>query len=262
MRAFLIFLAIALTAPLAAAAQSGGALQPHLAVYELSLSGTRAGSNIVAAKGRLVMEITDSCDGYAQAQRMLLRLVDSQGQEILSDSNYTTWESRDGTLIRFNSKNEINGQIQDAFAGRATLEGAGQPGTITFSKPDVEDIDLEAGTIFPIEHYVHLIEAARAGQERLSRRVYDGSGPEGIFDTLAVLSALESEDGEHELLNGLESWRVRLAFYAPGDEAVLPEYEVGFRLYRNGVASEVSLDYGDFRLEAVLSRLEFTDSGC
>ena len=29
--------------------------------------------------------VTDSCDGYAQTQRMLLRIVNTQGDEITSD---------------------------------------------------------------------------------------------------------------------------------------------------------------------------------
>ncbi len=262
MRTALALILIYFSWPSLVWAQRAINMQSHLAVYDLALKGSREGSNIVAVKGRLVLEMTDSCDGYAQTQRMLLKIINADGGEILSDSNYTTWESSDGTLIRFNAKNEINGQITDWYSGRAELEGTGEAGRIAFAKPDIEDVDLDAGTIFPTEHYLALIQAGLVGEERLTRRVYDGSGPESIYDAVAFLSFLDSDSNESELLRGLDSWRVRIAYYLPSDESGLPEYEVGFRLYQNGVASEVVLDYGDFQLSAPLSNLEYFESGC
>ena len=150
---------VALAAWLPLAATTAPKLQPHLGVYELSMIEARDDVGIETVRGRLVIEITDSCDGYAQTQRMLLRIVNTQGDEITSDSNHTTWESRDGTTIRFNSKNEINGEVSEIFAGRAQLEGRGLAGAITFAKPDDLDVPLLAGTIFPTEHFFDLIEA-------------------------------------------------------------------------------------------------------
>ena len=155
-------------------------LQPHLGVYELRLIESRDDVGIEAVRGRLVIEITDSCDGYAQTQRMLLRILNTRGDEIISDSNQTTWESRDGMIIRFNSKNEINGTVSEIFSGRAQLEGKGLAGVIKFVKPDDPDLPLAAGTIFPTEHFFDLIDAGQAGDSVLRRRLYDGSGPRGI----------------------------------------------------------------------------------
>ena len=208
--------------------------------------------------------VTDSCDGYAQTQRMLLRIVNTQGDEITSDSNHTTWELRDGTTIRFNSKNEINGEVSEIFAGRAQLEGRGLAGAITFAKPDDLDVPLLAGTIFPTEHFFDLIEAGLAGEATLNRRVYDGSGPRGIYETVARLTpgASRGVAEKHDLLHDVASWRVRLAYFAPDDRAGVPEYEVGFRLFENGVATELFLDYRDFTLSGTLARLDYLPGDC
>jgi len=248
-----------------AASAAPATLQPHLGVYELSLSSTRDGSGIVSAAGRLVIEITDSCDGYAQTQRMLLRLFDTRGQEIVSDSNYTTWESRDGRVIRFSTRSVLNGEVNEKFSGRAELTGKGASGVVTFNDPDMPDIDLQEGTIFPTEHFFQIINAALAGETVLNRRLYDGSGPDGIYDTVAIVASsgpAAPEDIGSDLLADLLSWRVRLAYFTPGDQAGVPEYEIGLRLYQNGVAADLVLDYGNFVMRATLSRLDFLSSDC
>ncbi len=266
MRALGLALIVGLTGllPPAVAVAAAPKLQPHLGVYELRLIEARGDVGVEAVRGRLVIEITDSCDGYTQTQRMLLRIVNAQGNEITSDSNHTTWESRDGTTIRFNSKNEINGEVSDVFAGRAQLEGKGLSGVITFAKPDDPDLPLAAGTIFPTEHFFELIDAGLAGEAVLNRTLYDGSGPHGIYDTVARLTpgAGGAEMERHDLLRDVDSWRVRLAYFTPDDRAGVPEYEVGFRLFENGVATELFLDYGDFTLGGTLARLDYLPSDC
>ncbi len=249
----------------AAASAAPATMQPHLGVYELSLSSTREGSGIVSAAGRLVIEIIDSCDGYAQTQRMLLRLLDTRGREILSDSNYTTWESRDGRVIRFNGRNALNGEVNEKFSGRAELGGKGEMGVVKFSDSDLPDIELRAGTVFPTEHFSQIINTALAGETVLNRRIYDGSGPDGIYDTVAtVVSGISTnpDDVGNDLLADLSSWRVTLAYFTPGDLTGIPEYEVELRLYQNGVAADLVLDYGDFAMRARLSRLDFLSTDC
>lgn len=239
-------------------------LQPHLGVYELRLIESRDDVGIEAVRGRLVIEITDSCDGYAQTQRMLLRILYTRGDEIISDSNQTTWESRDGMIIRFNSKNEINGTVSEIFSGRAQLEGKGLAGVIKFVKPDDPDLPLAAGTIFPTEHFFDLIDAGQAGESVLRRRLYDGSGPRGIYDTIARLTPIASGgDAEsHDLLRDVVSWQVRLAYFMPDDRTGVPEYEIGFRLFENGVATDLLLDYGEFSLVGTLARLDYLSGDC
>lgn len=248
-----------------AASSAPATLQPHLGVYELSLSSTREGSGVVSLAGRLVIEITDSCDGYAQTQRMLLRLFDTNGREIVSDSNYTTWESRDGRIIRFSSRSAVNGEVSEKYSGRAELTGKGTSGVVTFTDSETPEIILQEGTIFPTEHFFQIINAALAGETVLNRRLYDGSGPDGVYDTVAIVASggpSEPDEIASELLADLQSWRVRLAYFTPGDQAGIPEYEIGLRLYQNGVASDLELDYGNFVMSASLSRLDFLSSDC
>ena len=60
-------------------------------------------------------------------------------------------------------------------------------------------------------------------------------------------------DFKSPLTAGMSSWRVLLAFFNLDEGESLPEQEQAFRLFANGVADQITFDYGDF---AVISRLE------
>ncbi|MAG98516.1 MAG: hypothetical protein CMM08_17735, partial [Rhodospirillaceae bacterium] len=52
-------------------------------------------------------------------------------------------------------------------------------------------------------------------------------------------------------------------FREPGDYLGNVGYEVDFRMFANGVADHLVLDYGDFAVAGRLSRLEpLTEPGC
>ena len=114
---------------------------------------------------------------------------------------------------------------------------------------------LPAGTIFPTEHVADLIAAAQAGEQILSRQVFDGSGEDALTKATAVIgagkrSALPSGGGE-EL-----RWPVSIAYFAMDGDDTLPQFEIAFDLSAGGVLSNVRLDYGEFTLKADLEKLE------
>ncbi len=51
-------------------------------------------------------------------------------------------------------------------------------------------MDADAAAIFPNDHTLRLLAAARAGQRIVEVKVYDGSdGGEKIYDTTAIIGA-------------------------------------------------------------------------
>ena len=165
----------------------------------------------------------------------------------------------------FNGRNAVNGEVSEKYSGSAELSDKGEIGVIKFTDSDMPDIELQEGTIFPTEHFSEIINAALAGKTVLKRRIYDGSGPDGVYDTVAtvVSGSSDTQDGvANDLLADLSSWRVTLAYFRPGGYDGIPEYEVELRLYQNGVASDLMLDYGDFAMRARLSRLDFLPNDC
>ena len=236
--------------------------QPHRAVYDLSLKRA-SNANVAEAGGRLVMEWTADCEGHVLNQRILTRLVDSEGAEVLNDYQVTSWESLDGASFRFNSRNEINGELVEEVAGSARLERPGGPGVATFTKPAASTLELPAGVLFPTEHTLAVIRAARAGDRMVEIPLFDGSSPDGIFSTFSVIGEPEQAppQGErHAALEGVPSWPVHLAYFPvppkPDQPEGLPEFETSMRLFENGVTGDLLLDYGGFKLGGILSRLD------
>lgn len=238
-----------------------GRLAGHRAVYDLKLAESDNGSGIAAADGRMVIEFSDTCDGYALNQRLQMRLSDGEGAATTTDFRVANWESTDGRRFRFSTRHIVNGEEDQNFEGSAELKEDGS-GVVDYVKPEVKEETLPPGTIFPTMHTVQLIEAAKTHKPLLTRVMFDGTGEDLGSNVVGVIGkagdvAPPGLSGKGlDLLEGLPSWPVRLAFFATGTNDELPEYEVGFRLYANGISGNIVLDYGDFSIDAVLSDIE------
>jgi hypothetical protein len=239
---------------------------PHRAVYDLALKSSGSDSGITGVRGRMVLEWADACEGYTTTQKIRMRIEQAQGRLIASDFSVASWESKDGNQFQFKIRNLIDGDLVEEFGGLAKRDGANQKGVVSMKNPAVSTITLPAGTVFPSEHANILTREARNGAKRIEVRVFDGTGEEGLFDAIAFVTGHvaggESATGLPEL-DDQEAWRMRMAYYRVGDTSGLPDYEVGFRLFANGVADQLILDYGDFVVDSKISHFEaLPASGC
>ncbi|MBC8131251.1 MAG: DUF1849 family protein, partial [Rhizobiaceae bacterium] len=61
-------------------------------------------------------------------------------------------------------------------------------------------------------------------------------------------------------LSGLQSWRISESYYnSDSDPDGMPVFQTSYRLYENGVSDELTLDFGTYAFEGVLSRLDLFD---
>lgn len=250
-------------APVAAqnAGQGGGGVDivPHRAVYVLSLGRTRQGANITGARGALVMEWAKSCAGWTVKQRLQLDLTNNDGDTVSTDSNFSSFESLDGLNYRFTSRDTRAGQVIEDLEGSAKLTAPGGPGHADFARPEGRRFDLPEGTLFPTRHIAELIASARNGERVVYRPVFDGASLDGPLAVNAVIgkaTAKPTGPAAREPLTNRPSWRLRLAFFPLKDSKAEPDYELGFRLFDNGVADSYLIDYGAFSVDATLERVE------
>ncbi len=213
-----------------------------------------------------MLEWADACDGYKLKQRMGFRIARVNADEMTSEIYVETLESKDGTVFFYDVRSAINGKTTEEFKGRAELEAPGKGGTATFTKPKAMSAELPPGTVFPSEHTRVLVERAQAGERRVARTVFDGADGDTLYKTIAFVGKVipaGSKDHRYALLSGLESWPVRIAYFSIGGGNDVPDYEIGLRLFANGIGDDVRLDYGDFNVRGELIRLEaLPDSGC
>lgn len=253
----------ALAVALAAAGPAGAAdLTPHRATYELRLSPVKRAQGIVDVRGEMVSETIDSCDAWETTQRIRLSFLRSDSEEFTTDSGFASYESKDGLLLQFSVRNAQNGEIDEELRGQAILEGIGAKGEARFSLPEARTYTLPAGTLFPTAHLGVLIEAARAGDKLLSARVFDGARLDGAFQVNAVIGKPPRSAGgplprgDVALLRNQPSWLIRLAFFPPGQRESQPEYEIGAEILANGIARSMTLDYGDFAIDARMIQID------
>lgn len=242
-------------------------LQSHRAIYDLTLNRARQGSGIQTVQGRLVLEWSRVCDGYILNQRLLTETQDTEGEVSVYDYSVATWESEDGRRFRFRSRNLLNGDVVDETDGTARRGGGAEPGEAHFTKPEEKTVPLPADVIFPTEHTVRLVTAAEAGRKTLPVRVFDGSGIDSVYETFAAIgpaAAMKTDSkGDVGLLAGKKGWPVTLAYFAQDAKDELPEFEIGFRLFDNGIAGDIHLDYQDFALNGRLTMLQkLPPAGC
>lgn len=116
------FLAILLTGCALAMPAMASEIQPHRAVYDLSLGSAKTSSGVVSASGIMTYEWGETCSGWTVEQRFRLRLEysDQDGSEIAS--NLVTWESKDGRSYRFNERRLRNGEMDQEIRGEAHLD--------------------------------------------------------------------------------------------------------------------------------------------
>jgi hypothetical protein len=105
-----------------------------------------------------------------------------------------------------------------------------------------------------------LLEKAMAGERQFSRSVFDGATVDGALDVNAVIgSPVKAETisgGKVAAIADRPSWRVRMAFFKPGENSSEPEYETAIRMLDNGVGLDFLFDYGEFSIRAKLDGLE------
>jgi hypothetical protein len=234
------------------------AFQPHRAVYDLSLLRAAENSSLADVRGRLANEWTKECDGYLFNQRMVLQLIyDGQGSSLM-DYQISSWESLNGREFRFNIRTEINGELIDEYVGKADLDATGGPHA-KFTKPKPIVLKLPDDTMFPTTHSLAIINAAGKNARSLQATTFDGSNHETAFRASLILGGRMKEPGKgmaaFDLLKGQAAWPVRLAFFNPTEAGPLPEVEMGFKLFANGIIAGLRLDYRDFSVRGKLQEL-------
>jgi hypothetical protein len=246
-------------------------ISPHRALYSLSLESSKAGSGVVDASGAMIYEWGETCDAWTVQQRFRLRLIYEDADPVELSSTLVSWEAKDGLRYRFNERRLRNGEPDEEVKGEARLNGQGKGGKADFTKPDTVTMTLAPNVLFPTAHTLLLIDRAIAGDNFLSRDVFDGATEDNASQISAVIGArMDATVSSDKAAAGSAnkdkvvksplierpSWRVRLAFFPADTKSDQPDYELGMRLYDNGVSGDMSLDYSDYVIRAKLDEIE------
>ncbi len=233
------------------------ALEPHRAAYRLTLADTHSASPLLEVQGGLVIEWQLACDGWLSRQRLGFMAATEDGGGYSHDVSFSSWEAIDGSRLRYSVRSFEGGRIQEEYRGEAWVKN-GTGGTATFSEPERQEVRLPPGTVFPTQHLEKVLAGALKGERIVSHEVFDGWGYDALTQITAVIgqprmlkpAADQPGDTAHR------AWPVSMAYYNIERREDLPGFEASFLLLENGVLRDLALDYGDFRLQATLERIE------
>lgn len=268
--AALTFAAVVGFATLASALPGKGAadLAPHRAVYEMTLDETRPASGVSGVQGRMVFEFAGSgCEGYTMNMRLVTQVEGETGRSILTDLRSSTWEQGAGKRYRFNTSHYRGDELEETTRGDAERSNGDEVVEVHVSAPAPRELKVEGPVLFPTQHSLAILQAAKNGKSVFQTRVYDGSskGDKVYVTTTFIGKRLEAGSktpakrvNNDSALNGLDSWPVSISYFDTGEDAAeTPVYQLSFRLYANGVSRDLLIDYGDFAIKGDLSSLEF-----
>jgi envelope integrity protein B len=246
-------------------------LMPHRAIYDLTLGQTRGNTQIVGVRGRILYDFDgNACDGYTLQFRQVSELDSGEGKVSTSDLRSTTWEGGNAKSFKFTSENFVDDNLVDAVDGRA--EHGAKATALSLIKPEHKVLDIDPAVVFPTEHMVRVVAAARAGKTILDFPVFDGSDTgDKVYDTLTVIGhKLSSEERKHgdaadgeAKLSAIPRWPVTISYFDKGhgqkSTEQTPAYAIGFELYANGISRALSLDYNDFVVAGKLTSLDIKE---
>jgi len=248
-----------------AAAQGGGKLAPHRAIYGMTLAGTSSAQAPSSIRGVMSYEFTDKCDGWQTDTKVLLRTAHGSGPEVENLRVMKTWEAKDGRGFRFGFTETHGGQVRSRVKGVAVLDENG--GVAEYTRPAPRRVALPPGTLFPARHIAALIKRAEAGGGHFGKVVFDGTADNEPYQVSAVIGAPEKADARltdiKKILPGGRSWKARLAYFPVAAEAITPEFELDIFYREDGIIERMLQDYGSYVVEARLRQIEMLPKdGC
>jgi hypothetical protein len=242
-----------------AGAAAAGEIAPHRALYSITLSRASTDAGVTGASGTMAYQWGQVCDGWTVEQRYRMKMGYAESPDVTIASNFVTWEAKDGQRYRFHQKETRSGGEDEEVSGEAKLDGPGKGGTVEFSTPSGKTLKLPAGVLFPSAHTIALIGQAEAGENFMSKQIFDGATADGAVLVSAVIGAKVEPDPELAKKSPLlerPGWRVRLAFFPADQKAEKPDYELGMVLLDNGISRDLVIDYGDYAIHARLDDIE------
>ena len=237
-------------------AHSLSQMAAHRAVYQLKLGGSPKG-DVVAATGTMAYEVIDACDGWTTQQRLSMDVTNNDGQTVRMISDYSTWEAKNGSRLRFRVRQTTDTAVTMQLAGEADVGANGAVGAIHYTQPKPTTLPMAAGTLFPMAHTAHIMALAQSGQKFITLPLFDGSSDSGAEDTFVVVTgSLTPATAKYPSLSRLASDNVNVSFFDHDSNGEQPDYAVAMRYWTNGVADDLNMNFGDFSMKGTLA--EFT----
>jgi len=245
-------------------------LAPHKALYEVSMLGSKSGTQLVNVSGKMMYEWQPSCEGWVSNHRfnLVYDYADSPSHEVVSD--FSNFERFDGSHLNFTSQRKRKGRVYEEIRGHAEKGETPDTGSAIYKLPKGLVYDLPPSTLFPVSHTLEILKSLQNGQKFFSAIVFDGSDEEGPVEINAFIGKektvesrlTEAKEGIDKNLLDKTANTVRLAFFPLKEGSSEPEYEMSLLFQKNGIITDMVIEYDDFSVQQKLVALEPLSKQC
>lgn len=243
---------------------------PHKATYDIRLTSTKSGSQVLNVGGKMTYEWTSNCSAWTTNHHFDLRYEYVNSSPLEVTSNFTTYELFDGKEFNFSTQRKRSGKLFEEIRGYAAMPpNETEGGQAIFSKPDDLTHDLPPGTVFPMKHTLLILKALQENKTFLNLPIFDGSDEDGALEinaflggeTAAPAKLKNSDQIDYALLDNT-AWNARLGFFPLNNKEETSDYEMSLVFHENGIISDMIVDYDDFSVTQKLVALEMGSSEC
>ena len=234
----------------------GSQLLSHKATYSLDVQNIKDNSFLEGGQGQTFFEIVENCNGWNIREDYVLIYELPNEKMANSFSSYSTFENYLGTKHSF----ELNEKSQ--FSGEKSYQGFVEKNKKDISgsiiNNSIKKLTFNKDILFPIEHLLGLIKAAKSGDKIFTKKVFFGNEDE---EFIKIVSALIGQirittSVNIEYLQGKKIWPIKVAFYKEKSKQENPEYEIYLEIDKSGVVHSYKVDYGNFEIKAILKKFE------
>lgn len=238
-------------------------LSSYRALYNLSIGKATMDSPVQDIRGKMYYEIQENCDGWIVKQDIISYLTDDSEEQKVSKSNYTIWESKDHTKLRFHFRSYINDQQVEEISGEARLyPDESADNEVLFTSPEAVKVKLSKNTIFPVAQLMSMSgDSQTNGMQEY--RLFDGTS----FNDGMIMSSFVTQFKEKfqtvkpvALNSDQKAKNVHMAFFAPLDSMDSSSYQMDIGVDSRGVQHYVNVIYPEFSLISKMSKFESLES--
>ena len=240
-------------------------LASYRAVYDMNLLRASDRSGLSAVDGRMVYEFRgSSCEGYAVKFRSVTAFRTDDSEQVI-DQRATTFENVAEDRFSFATQSFIDNKLDKEVKGEATKLEPRAALAVSLTLPETQKLKLP-NAMFPTAHMEDLLDRAAAGEKIYRTSVFDGTeeGDKILMTNVVIGDRKVTPSGDEDVtaLGSLVEgayWPISMSYYdiaaSSGGEDE-PVFRLSFDLYDNGVASDFTMDYGDFVVSQKLVELE------
>ncbi len=239
--------ALAALATTIAVGAEAATVQPHEAIYDITVKEWRLPGAVTSYNGRQILRLESTCWAWRLTGRFAIRAQLPDGHNLQFESDISNSEAKDGSRLTFDHKTRMNGRGVAPIRGVASRPHPGAAGQVRLSVPKDQTVALPKDARFPVQSFLWTAQQIEQGKRTMNYVLFDGSGlePMRVFELVTgTANAIKPlPNGDTELLGG-RSWRTVGSFHRYTGNAAEPITTITQDIHDNGVGSAITFDIG------------------